>query len=224
MSCVRAKYLVQRMSQMQVLITLHVSAACAACPYVGKSHGFEYACPLPGAPGALACVEPPTAEASPTALLLALEPYTVDVSAARAARVEAMGMNTRRGINRLRDGSASSHGGTPCSAHRLGNEGEEQASCRSMNLWEYLLWLREHQLTLTLSEIQTLGLQLVSALHSLHNDANVRTPLTCIVRACCCCRSSILCVRVWVPLSTVTHSLCGCTGHAPGRQAAERPA
>lgn len=169
-----------------MLITLHVTNACAACPYVGKAHGFEYAQSQPGCPEKLACVGPLAAAVSPTALLLALEPYTVNVSAARAARAGMAVCPQGKTLSTVAE--PSSPAAQPClappadaadvqqAADRESSPtcGDARAACQSMNLWEYLVWLREHDLQLTIDEIKTLALQLVSALHSLHTDANVR--------------------------------------------------
>lgn len=70
----------------QVLITMHISSACASCPYIGKAYGFDLAdkvAPLihshsPSCPCSSAdCPNPACSDAD--AVLLVLEAYTVDL-------------------------------------------------------------------------------------------------------------------------------------------------
>ena len=160
----------------QVLITLHVTTACAACKYVGKAHGFEYAQSLPDAPGVLACIDPKAVGAAPTALLLALEPYTVDVVAARAALVDT-GLDDAE--------SATTTQKAVMARVEKGYTAQKcAAACQSMNLWQYLMWLQDHEVQLTIYEIAALALQLVTALHSLHHDAHVRSALWACIFPC----------------------------------------
>lgn len=71
----------------EVLISLHVSHACASCPYVGKAYGFEVASaarPVPSSPHCVADSPPSSATADhcePNAVLLVLEPYVADLAA-----------------------------------------------------------------------------------------------------------------------------------------------
>lgn len=69
----------------EVLISLHVSHACASCPFVGKAYGYEVASPTRPAPSAPHCgaeALPPSATSEhcePNAVLLVLEPYVADL-------------------------------------------------------------------------------------------------------------------------------------------------
>lgn len=74
-------------SNVQVLITMHISAACASCPYIGKAHGFDLAdkaTPLIHSPSCACpcfsadCPNPACTDAD--AVLLVLEAYTVDLT------------------------------------------------------------------------------------------------------------------------------------------------
>lgn len=73
-------------SHVQVLITMHISSACASCPYIGKAYGFDLAdkaAPVIHSPGCAPpcssdCSNPGCADAD--AVLLVLEAYTVDLS------------------------------------------------------------------------------------------------------------------------------------------------
>lgn len=70
----------------EVLISLHVSRACASCPYVGKAYGFEVAStarPVPSGPHCVADSPPLSAmpdHCEPDAVLLVLEPYVADLA------------------------------------------------------------------------------------------------------------------------------------------------
>lgn len=72
---------------MQVLITMHISSACALCPYIGKAHGFDLAdkaASVAHTPASAPmcyptdCSVPERNDAD--AVLLVLEAYTVDLT------------------------------------------------------------------------------------------------------------------------------------------------
>ena len=168
----------------EVLISLHVSQACAKCPYVGKAHGFEYAVARP-MPALLPATIAKWLAQPPAALLLALEPYTVDLDAALAAR-EARLCQSDASVQKCSSSDLSPRSMQPCAT-------VPEDSCtdacvvagsqrRPVNLWEYLVWLRSRHQALTVAEMRSLALQLATALHSLHTQAHVR-PTSC---ACTC--------------------------------------
>lgn len=71
----------------EVLISMHVSHACAECPFVGKAYGFEIASAArPPASAARCGAESPPHPAAaadrcePDAVLLVLEPYVADLA------------------------------------------------------------------------------------------------------------------------------------------------
>ena len=164
----------------QVLVTLHVTAACADCPYVGKALGFELADSVPDSAHTITLPLQQQPPGDAHALLLALEPYTVDphaiIASRRPRRRSSSGSSTSSNCTspdsdvsasrkRTRDAAACDDA---CSA-------VVPAPCRvAMNLWEYLVWLRAHGMQLAVAEMRALALQLAHALHSLHNDAHVR--------------------------------------------------
>jgi serine/threonine protein kinase len=189
-SCSRGAY-GARSAENEVLITLHVSAACAHCPFVGKALGFEYATALADSPNALLATDPLSASAPPTALLLALEPYTMDLDAALATRQKSQQVQPQQHASQHgeRDGaqrrSSSESGDSRQSRKRQRDASGELATADvaaaglprtlgvAVNLWQYLLWLREHGMHLSVAEMRAFALQLARALHSLHADAHV---------------------------------------------------
>lgn len=170
---------------MQVLITLHVTKACAACPHVGRAYGFEYATTLPGTPNTLACIDPASTPQRPSALLLALELYTVNL---RAAHDAASGVVTAAATSTASADiepveAVSSAPGPTCEEARQSNppsccEGGVAARGEAaVNLREYLVWLYRHHRTPGEGDMKRIALQLSRALHSLHTDAHVRSRL-----------------------------------------------
>lgn len=171
----------------EVLISLHVTQACAECPYVGKAHGFEYAVAKP-LPALLPATIAKWLAQPPAALLLALEPYTVDLEAALATRAGRQSRQPQAATCRSSSADLSPRAVQTCATvpeDRCTDACAVAASRRRpVNLWEYLVWLRSRHEALTVAEMRSLALQLARALHSLHSRAHVRhTIMLCWPRA-----------------------------------------